>query len=278
VNRRLVFTKHANQDAKKLAQSGLKPQAERSSAFSGKTPATRRHLTRSSSEIFPAHVRVGSIYNIDWSTKSWITSRRLRSFPSGGEFIMEKIKIDNNVFVYPMPMVLAGSVVNNKANFMAVGWVSRVNFNPPMIGIALGPHYTNKGIEEQKAFSVNIPGISMIDKTDYCGLVSGSKTDKSLVFDVFYGDLKGAPLINECPVCMACKLYETVRLPSNTLFIGEIVEVYSEDCYLSDGKPDIQKINPFTLTMPDNNYWGVGNHAGKAWHIGKGLKVKDKKK
>jgi flavin reductase (DIM6/NTAB) family NADH-FMN oxidoreductase RutF len=77
---------------------------------------------------------------------------------------MEKIKIDTNAFVYPMPMVLVGSVVNGKANFMAVGWVSRVNFKPTMIGIALGPHFTNKGIAEQKAFSVNIPGISVLSK------------------------------------------------------------------------------------------------------------------
>jgi flavin reductase (DIM6/NTAB) family NADH-FMN oxidoreductase RutF len=185
---------------------------------------------------------------------------------------MGKIKIDNNAFVYPMPMVLVGSVVKGKANFMAVGWVSRVNFKPPMIGVALGPHYTNKGIEEQKAFSVNIPGIAMIEKTDYCGLVSGSNTDKSGIFEVFYGDLKAAPLIKECPVCIACKVYDEVKLPFNTLFIGEIVEVYSEERYLTDGKPDIKKINPFTLTMPDNNYWEVGNNVGKAWNIGKKIK------
>ena len=187
---------------------------------------------------------------------------------------MEKIKIDNNAFVYPMPMVLAGSVVEGKPNFMAVGWVSRVNFKPPMIGIAIGPHYTNKGIDEQGAFSVNVPGLDLMEKTDYCGLVSGTRTDKSTLFDVFYGDLPGAPLITECPLCMSCKLYQAVKLPSNTLYVGEIVEAYTEERFLTDGKPDIKKINPFTLTMPDNNYWLVGDHAGKAWSIGKSLKEK----
>ena len=185
---------------------------------------------------------------------------------------MEKIKIDNNAFLYPMPMALVGTVVEGKTNFMAVGWISRVNLKPPMIGVGLGPHYTNKGIEKHKAFSVNIPDVSMIEKTDYCGLVSGSKTDKSKIFDIFYGDLKGAPLIKECPVCMACKLYDIVRLPHNTFFIGEIVEVYSEERYLTDGTPDVKKINPFTLTMPDNNFWSVGKNLGKAWDIGKTLK------
>jgi len=185
---------------------------------------------------------------------------------------MEKIQISANAFVYPMPMAIVGAIVDGKANFMPVGWISRVNFNPPMIAIALGPHFTNKGIEQEKMFSVNIPGTSLIEKTDYCGLVSGVKTDKSKIFDIFYGDIKNAPMIRECPVCMVCKLRETVKLPTNTLFIGEIVEAYSENCYLTDGKPDVKKINPFTLTMPDNNYWTVGDNIGKAWNIGNKLK------
>ena len=31
------------------------------------------------------------------------------------------------------------------------------------------PHHTNKGIEENKAFSINIPDVSLVEKTDYCG-------------------------------------------------------------------------------------------------------------
>ena len=186
---------------------------------------------------------------------------------------MRKIKIGNSPFLYPMPMVLVGTVVEDKANFMAVGWVSRVNFNPPMIAVALGKmHYTNKGIHKNMTFSVNVPGIDLMEKVDYCGLVSGEKIDKSQVFDIFYGDLPSAPMIEQCPLCMECKLFSALDLPSNTLFIGEIVEAYTEERFLTDGKPDIKKIEPFTLTMPDNNYWKVGQNAGKAWSMGKHFK------
>jgi len=106
-----------------------------------------------------------------------------------------------------MPMVLVGAVVDGKANFMAAAWVCRVNAKPPMFSIALGHHHTNKGIEENKEFSINVPDVSMVEKTDYCGLVSGVKNDKSRLFDVFYGELKKAPLIAECPVSNA----ETLR-------------------------------------------------------------------
>lgn len=187
----------------------------------------------------------------------------------------KKIKIDNGAaFLYPMPMVLVGSVVEGKANFMAAAWVSRVNFKPPLFLVALGPHHTNKGIEEHKAFSINIPDVSLIEKTDYCGLVSGGKTDKSELFEVFYGELDKAPLIKECPVCMSFSVYETVKLPFDVLYIGEAKEVFTEERCMTDNQLDVKKINPFTLTMPDNHYWSVGENLGKAWGIGKAMKKK----
>lgn len=188
---------------------------------------------------------------------------------------MDKIKIDSSAaFLYPMPIVLVGSVVGGKANFMAVGWVSRVNYKPPLFAIAVGPHHTNKGIEENKEFSINIPDVSLIEKTDYCGLVSGSKTDKSELFDIFFGESGKAPLIKECPICMSCSLYNIVKLPRNTLYIGEPKEVFTEEKYMMDNMLDIKKVNPFTLTMPDNRYWSVGENLGKAWNIGKSLQNK----
>ncbi len=188
---------------------------------------------------------------------------------------MDKIKIENGAaFLYPMPMVLVGSVFEGKVNFMAVGWVCRVNYKPPLLAIAIGPHHTNKGIDENREFSINIPDVTLIEKTDYSGLVSGSKTDKSELFNVFYGESKKAPLIKECPVCISCSVYDVVKLPVNSLYIGEPKEVFTEEKYMTDHKLDIKKIKPFTLTMPDNHYWSIGENLGKAWDIGKNLKVK----
>jgi flavin reductase (DIM6/NTAB) family NADH-FMN oxidoreductase RutF len=76
-------------------------------------------------------------------------------------------------------------------------------------------------------------------------------------------------MIRECPLSLECRLVNAVDLPTNSLFIGEIVGAYSEERYLTEGKPDIKKISPFTLTMPDNNYWKIGGNAGKAWSVGK---------
>lgn len=169
-------------------------------------------------------------------------------------------------------MTLIGATVKGKANFMAAAWVTRVNYTPPLIGVALGnSHYTNPGIIENRTFSVNIPGTDLMKKVDHCGMVSGSRSDKSKLFEVFYGGLKTAPMVAECPVSMECRLVKTVDLGADTLFIGEIAAVYSEEKFLKDGVPDVKKVRPFALTMHDNNYWTLGESIGKAWNAGKDI-------
>jgi len=184
---------------------------------------------------------------------------------------MEKQQIGANFFV-PLPVVLVGTQVEGKVNFMTVGWCMRANASPPMIVCGIGNHhYTPKGIEKSGTFSVNIPSSDMLEKTDFCGLVSGEKTDKSHVFDVFYGALQTAPMIRECPIAMECRLIKAVPLPTNTLYIGEIAEAYADGKVVTDGKPDFPVSDPLFLTMPDNRYWTLGTHAGNAWSAGKRL-------
>jgi len=187
---------------------------------------------------------------------------------------MEKISIGNNAFLLPMPMVLVGSRKEGRANFMAVAWVSRVNASPNAMCIAIGNKFTAEGILENKEFSINIPSVDLMPQTDLMGIVSGRDYDKSKEFDIFYGALKNAPMICECPVMMECRLVKSVRLEVDTLFMGEVMNVWSEEKYLTNGAPDITKVSPFCLSMPDNRYWSLGKEIGKAWH--EGMKLKDK--
>ena len=137
-------------------------------------------------------------------------------------------------------------------------------------------YYTPIGIRESGTFSVNIPSAEMLLKTDYCGLVSGRKTDKSGVLEVFFGGLKTAPMILDCPLCMECKVLDVYELPTNDLFIGEIVTAYAEERYLTDGQPDIRKMNPMVLSKPDDNYWAIGEHVGKAYAAGRAVQTEMK--
>jgi len=186
---------------------------------------------------------------------------------------MAKVKIANNAFTYQQPVFLIGAVVDNKANFMPASWVSRVNMTPNIMVVSLNPQrHTYKGIKEHKVFSINVPSTNLVTKTDYCALVSGKTTDKSTVFELFYGENKNVPMVQECPICAECKVIQEVSLSDHELVIGEVVNTYIDENYLTGKHPDIQKIKPFVFTMQDNNYWADGKSLGKAWSVGKSLK------
>jgi flavin reductase (DIM6/NTAB) family NADH-FMN oxidoreductase RutF len=188
---------------------------------------------------------------------------------------MKKLEIGAKTFLYPMPTTLVGANVDGKPNYLTVAYCGIMNHNPPTISVALGKsHYTTIGIKENGTFSVNIPSAELVKITDYCGLVSGYKVDKSQLFETFYGKLKSAPMIRECPLNLECKLIQTLEFSVDEAFIGEIVGAYSEDQYLTNGLPDIRKMNPIVFSMHDDNYWEVGDHLGRAWNIGKELKMK----
>ncbi|AKB19138.1 MULTISPECIES: flavin reductase family protein [unclassified Methanosarcina] len=183
----------------------------------------------------------------------------------------EKKAIGARNFLYPMPTILVGADVNGKPNYLTIAFCGIVQASPPMIAVALGKmHYTNEGIRENNCFSVNIPSRYIVEATDYCGMVSGKKVDKSSIFKTFYGKLKKAPMIQECPLNLECRLVDTLNFGgANEVFIGEIVESYAEEQYLCNGVPDIEKVEPIVFSMYDNNYWGIGKHLGKAWGVGK---------
>ena len=93
-------------------------------------------------------------------------------------------------------------------------------------------------------------------------------------FNIFYGELKTAPLIEQCPVNLECAVAHIIDLGSHDLVIGEIKETHvSENC-LTDGKPDVQKIKPFHYVMDKGtfSYFDLGKFIGKAFQIGKELK------
>jgi flavin reductase (DIM6/NTAB) family NADH-FMN oxidoreductase RutF len=185
---------------------------------------------------------------------------------------MEKLEIGGGAIFYPMPCSIVGATVQGKPNYITVAWFSILNRNPLYIGISLNKvHYTNPGIREHRTFSVNIPSRDMIEVTDYCGIVSGRKYDKADRFETFYGKSDTAPMIKECPYNMECILVETVDLPSNDLFIGEIRGVYTDARYLTEGVPDMKKIDPLILSMPQSGYFTVGEFSAKAWDTGKKL-------
>jgi len=189
---------------------------------------------------------------------------------------MGKIVMGPQTLIYPMPSLLVGVNIDDKPNFMTVAWGGIANGEPPMISVAIRhTRHTLKGIRQRGTFSVNIPSADMVKEADYCGIASGSKVDKAEAcrFKVFYGKLGDAPLIEQCPVNLECKVVHILDLGSHALVIGKIEETHVSQSCLTDGKPDVNKIQPITyVTSPDTRYQALGEVLAKAFSVGRELK------
>jgi flavin reductase (DIM6/NTAB) family NADH-FMN oxidoreductase RutF len=185
-----------------------------------------------------------------------------------------KIKLNGINVLYPTPTVLIGAIVDGKPNYITIAHIGIVNHaRPYLISISSAKaHYTNAGIKENKAFSVNIPSENLVVETDYAGLVSGKNTDKSTLFEIFYGEVEKAPLIKACPINMECRLYDIYDTATHDLFIGEIVETHADESVLTDGKIDLAKLKPLLFDMSSIKYWSVGKVVADCWKVGKQLK------
>lgn len=134
--------------------------------------------------------------------------------------------------LYPTPTVLVGATVDGRANFITVAHIGIMTHHH--ISVGLGKiHYTNAGIHENRTFSVCLPPAELVVETDYCGIMTGKKTDKAALFDVFYGQLQSAPMIGQCPVCMECRLDRVIDFPTHEVFVGEIVQTHADPALLA---------------------------------------------
>jgi flavin reductase (DIM6/NTAB) family NADH-FMN oxidoreductase RutF len=188
----------------------------------------------------------------------------------------QKVKIGKIPFVYPIPIILAGALVNGKPNFETLGDVGIMGINPPIVYISSNQdHHTNKGILEYGSFSINIPSIELLTKTDYCGIVSGKDKDKSQLFNVFYGELETAPMIRECPVNLECKVIKEFSIQHRQIFIGDAIQTHVNKNFIIEDKDhqkvvDMTKLNPIIYGL-DNHYYKIGDIIGVGYQEGRKL-------
>ncbi|MFQ9716549.1 MAG: flavin reductase family protein [Blautia sp.] len=170
--------------------------------------------------------------------------------------------------LYPTPLTVIGTMVNGKPNWVLVGHVGIMGHDHIMVSLAK-PHYTNQGIRDTKVLSVNVVDEAMLQKADYAGCVSGSKIDKSELFDYSIGQ-NSAPLINESKVSMECSVEDIYETKGFDNFILKIDHTYAEENILNtSGKIDYGRFKPILFEMPGYTYLKTGETVAKCMTLGK---------
>ena len=131
---------------------------------------------------------------------------------------------------FPAPVVLVSCANNEVANIITIAWAGVVCSKPPLISISIRPsRFSYDLITNSGEFVINIPTSQQLEETEFCGSKTGEKTNKwtACSFTPVKGTKVSAPLINECPVNIECKVVKTVAdIGTHTIFIGEVQEVH----------------------------------------------------
>ena len=183
---------------------------------------------------------------------------------------MSRVNFGAKPLMYPQPVLIIGTYDENGVpNAMNAAWGITTDFKE--ITISLSHHKTTDNLLKRKAFTVSMATEEQVVPCDYVGIVSGRKVPDKFAragFHASRSEYVDAPLIDELPVAMECK----VKSFENGILIGEIINVSAEESVITEGKVDIKKLKPISFDPFGNAYYGVGEKLGNAFKDGMNLK------
>lgn len=190
-----------------------------------------------------------------------------------------KRSLGPRTLLMPAPVWVVGTYDSEGGpNLMTAAWAGICCSKPPAITVSLRKAtYTYQCILDRKAFTVNVPTVDQAAIADYVGMVSGRDTDKFATASLT-AERAGsvdAPLVSEFPLNLECSLIHTVEVGLHTLFVGEILDVQSEEDILNEeSRPSIGKLRPLVFGVTKAEYYAVGDLVGPAFTLGKVIRDK----
>ena len=184
--------------------------------------------------------------------------------------------------VYPLPAVMVSCGENpEEYNIITIAWTGTINSDPPMCYISVRPgRHSYDIIKRTGEFVINLTTEKLAKATDWCGCRSGRKYNKWKEMNLTPAPAKmvKAPIIDESPVNIECRVKDIVELGSHHMFISEVVSVSVDDTYMNEKQAfSFSKANP--LVYSHGHYFGMGKRIGKfGWSVEKKKTKKKRRK
>ena len=186
--------------------------------------------------------------------------------------VANRTQMGPNIFITPQPALMIGTYdENGNPDVMMAAWGGQCDGN--QVCFRLSPHRTTTNIRQTKEFTLSFATQRDIAQSDYFGIVSANDVPDKIAragFTVTKSANINAPIINEYPLTLECKVVELMERPEGGCFvIGEIVNTVADPSILTDGKIDLDKLQPVVFDAATVSYRAVGEQVGKAWGSGK---------
>lgn len=167
--------------------------------------------------------------------------------------------------LYPLPAVLVSvGDVSGESNLFTAAWTGTVCTNPPMLYISVRPErYSYHLLRESGEFVVNLTTESLAREVDYCGVRSGRDTDKWKDTGLTRGTAEKvrAPIVQECPVNLECRVVKVEELGSHHMFLASVESVDVDETLLDD-KGTLRLERAGLLAYSHGRYYGLGAARG----------------
>ena len=177
-------------------------------------------------------------------------------------------------WLYPMPVLIIGTYDEKGVpNVMNAAWGGIHDTN--QVAVCIDPsHKTAKNLVQRKYFTVNIGDAAHTVACDYVGIVSGNDTQDKMAkagFTAGKGEFADAPVINELPMTLECRLISYDDKTGCT--VGEILNVSADEKVLDEnGKISPDKMEPVCFDPVHHTYRKLGAVTGTAFKDGLKLK------
>lgn len=188
---------------------------------------------------------------------------------------MGKVTWKPGTMLYPLPPVMVSCGTMERPNVITVAWTGIVNSDPAMTYISVRPErYSHGLITETSEFVINLTTEPLIWTADYCGVKSGRDIDKFSLpaITAAAASKVSAPMIEESPVSIECRVDSVIRLGTHDMFLSKIVAVNVDEGLL-DSKGRLHLERASLVATSHGKYFALGKEVGSF-----GFSVKKKKK
>ena len=186
---------------------------------------------------------------------------------------MAKIHWKPGTVLYPLPVVMVScGATPEEYNIITIAWTGTISSEPPMCSISVRPErHSYEIIKRTGEFVINLTTEKLARATDWCGCRSGKKYNKWEEMNLTPAPAKivKAPIIEESPVNIECKVKEIIELGSHHMFTAEVVNVSVDSNFINkDDAFNFYKTKP--LVYSHGNYYEMGKEIGKfGWSVEK---------
>ncbi len=139
-------------------------------------------------------------------------------------------------------------------------------------------HKTSENIKKRGAFTLSIADVPHIKEADFFGIATGNKMQDKFERSGLHAVKStrvDAPVIQEFPLTLECKVAEIQHTSYGFRVLGEIVNVLADENVLDEkGKVMPEKLQAFVFDQFRSGYYAVGEKVGQAWHTGAELMKK----